>query len=125
MTEFVGVYDADGTVRGELAYWVGARFGVRHCSLCELTHGTFREREDWRVCRSELPVPFHTYHRDDQPADVRAAAVGAYPIVVARTAAGVVSLLGPAELERCNGDLVRFVDALLGAVTQAGLLLPE
>jgi hypothetical protein len=35
----VGVYNANGTVGGELAYFLGARLGRAHCSLCDITHG--------------------------------------------------------------------------------------
>ena len=44
----VGVYDADHTIRGELAYWIGARLGRAHCSLCDITHGLLRERSESR-----------------------------------------------------------------------------
>ena len=47
--ELIGVYDADGTLLGEARYWIGARLGRTHCSLCEITHGLFTERADWRV----------------------------------------------------------------------------
>ena len=77
----VGVYDARGTVRGEMAYWIGARLGRTHCALCEVTHGLFAERADWRAARDALPVPFTTYHLDDQPAEARACAGGRAPVV--------------------------------------------
>src|SRR6478735_10675397 len=73
IVRLIGVYDADGTVRGELAYWVGARLGRAHCALCDITHGLIRERADWKACRASLPVPFDTFHRDDQPEAVRGA----------------------------------------------------
>ncbi len=60
IVRLVGVYDADGTVRGELAYWVGARLGRRHCALCHITHGSVRQRPEWKACRAGLPVPFGT-----------------------------------------------------------------
>ena len=47
--EFIGVYDADGTIVGEVSYWIGARLGRTHCSLCELTHGLFTVKREWRV----------------------------------------------------------------------------
>ena len=47
--EFIGVYDADGTIVGEVSYWIGARLGRTHCSLCELTHGLFTAKREWRV----------------------------------------------------------------------------
>jgi hypothetical protein len=71
--EYIGVYDADATLWGELSYWVGARLGVRHCALCEVTHGLVRRKAEWDRCAAGLAVPFTLYHRDDAPADVRAA----------------------------------------------------
>ena len=63
----VGVYDADSTLRGELAYWVGARVGRRHCSLCSITHGSVRRRPEPTTRQAAMPVPFDTFHRDDHP----------------------------------------------------------
>lgn len=116
----VGVYDADHTLRGEVAYWIGARLGRRHCALCDITHGSVREKGEWKSCRAGLPVAFDTYHRDDQPAEVRAAA-SQLPAVVAMTDEGVVPLLGPAELERCEGSVDRLLEAIEAAVVRLGL----
>ena len=33
---------------GEARYWIGARLGRAHCALCDITHGLFTERDDWR-----------------------------------------------------------------------------
>lgn len=117
----VGVYDADGTLRGEVTYWIGARLGRAHCSLCEITHGSVRQRPEWKACRVGLPIPFDTYHRDDQPDAVRVAAAGRAPIVVAETAAEVVVLLGPDELEDCAGSLDRMMAAIESAAAGRGL----
>ena len=117
----VGVYDAEGTLRGELSYWVGARLGRAHCALCDVTHGLLRERSDWRECREAMPVPFDTYHRDDQPPAVRDAAQGVAPVVLAETAVGYVVLLGPSQLEACSGSVASFSAALDRAVAGAGL----
>lgn len=112
----IGVYDADGTRRGELRYWIGARLGRTHCALCEITHGIVRPRDDWRRCRDELAVPFEVYHRDDQPSGVRAATDGATPVIVAETSRGVVPLLFPTDLEACGGAPDRLIDAIERAV---------
>lgn len=120
-TRLIGVYDADGTVRGELAYWVGARLGRRHCSLCDITHGSVRERSEWKACRSSLPVAFDTYHRDDQPDAVRAAAGGRAPVVLADTGGGLVVLVGPDELDGYDGSIDRLVDGIDAAMERLGL----
>jgi hypothetical protein len=120
----VGVYDADHTIRGEVAYWVGARFGRRHCSLCEITHGLVRERTDWRTCREEIGVPFTTFHRDDQPDSIRIAAGNETPVVVAVLAdeTTVVLLRGP-ELEGCGGSPDALVAAIEAVTGRFGLTL--
>lgn len=125
IVRLVGVYDADGTLRGELAYWVGARLGRRHCSLCDITHGAVRERPEWKACRADLPVPFATFHRNDQPDPVRAAAGGRAPVVLAETGAGMTVLLWPPELEACDGSADRLVDAIEGAAARLALTWPR
>jgi hypothetical protein len=108
-------------VRGELAYWVGARLGRRHCSLCEITHGSVRERPDWKACRAALPVPFNTYHRNDQPTAIRAAANGRAPVIVAETDTDAVLLLAPDDLDACNGSTDRLVAAIEHAAARLEL----
>lgn len=121
IVRLVGVYDADGTLRGEVAYWVGARLGRRHCSLCEITHGSVRERPEWKACQADLPVPFNTYHRDDQPDAIRSAAAGQAPVVVAETDAGHLVLLGPTDLETCDGSIDLLVEAIERSAERLGL----
>lgn len=120
ITELIGVYDADGTKRGELAYFIGARLGRAHCSLCSTTHGNIREKAEWRRCRAGLPVPFCTFHRDDQPGDVRAVADNTAPVVVARTTDGLVLLLDDEAIEACNGSPDALVTAITDAATDRG-----
>jgi len=117
----IGVYDADGTIRGELAYWIGARLGRRHCSLCDITHGSVRRRPEWNACQAVLPVPFDTFHRDDQPAQVRAAADDQAPVVVAQTEHGHALLLTTSDIGACDGSSDRLVEAIERAATRRGL----
>jgi hypothetical protein len=121
IVRLIGVYDADSTLRGELAYWVGARLGRRHCSLCDITHGSVRQRPEWTACRVGLPVPFDTYHRNDQPTKIRAAADGQAPVVIAETDTGHAVLLRPADLDACAGSIDRMIDAIEQAAGRAGL----
>ncbi len=121
----VGVYDADHTVRGEIAYWIGARLGRRHCSLCDITHGSLLMRSEWKACRAGMPVPFDTFHRDDQPEAVRAAAAGRTPVVVVETSAGYTVLLGESEIAACEGSIDRLVEAIESAVERQGVAWPS
>lgn len=117
----VGVYDADGSLRGEMAYWFGARLGRRHCALCDITHGSVRERKDWRHVRGAMGVTFDTVHRDEASADVMAVVRDNLPAVVALTSEGVRQLLGPRELESCQGSPISMVEALRDAADRQRL----
>ena len=121
IVRFVGVYNAESTLRGELGYWIGARLGRAHCALCDITHGLVRERSDWKACRAGLPIPFDMYYLNDQPANIRAALGGVAPAVVAETATRLLLLLGSDALDECAGSPDRLVKAIEAAVDQAGL----
>jgi hypothetical protein len=117
----VGVYDADHTVRGEMTYWIGARLGRAHCALCDITHGMLRRRSEWNTYVAGLDVPFETFHRDDQPDEVRAASDDRIPVVVAETSAGLVVLLDPMTLDACAGSIERLRVAVDDALVREGL----
>lgn len=120
----VGVYNAQSTFAGEVSYWVGARLGRAHCALCDITHRSVRERGDWQVCRAGLPVPFDTFHRNDQPDAVRTALADTAPAVVADTTAGAVLLLDAAAIEACAASPEALVAAIEAAVDDRGLGWP-
>jgi hypothetical protein len=108
ITELIGVYDADSTLLGEVSYWVGARLGITHCSLCELTHGMFTKKSEWKQCAQSFSVPFHLYHRDDAPHDVLNALAGEFPAVLQRTTEGLKIILTKEELEHFDGRTTDF-----------------
>lgn len=124
IVRLIGVYDAQGTLRGEVAYWIGARLGRRHCSLCEVTHGLFTEKNEWRSCRDGLPVPFDTYHRDDQPPQIRVISENRAPVVVAETTTGHVVLLDGQRIEEADGDPHQLVELIERAVNERSLFWP-
>lgn len=122
--ELVGVYNADGSWRGELAYAVGKLTGRAHCGLCDITHRGVRRRREFDECVAALPVPFDLVHRDERSVDVAAASDDRTPCVLARSGPGLVVLLDPADLDRCAGDPSRLRDELDRAIAAAGLRWP-
>lgn len=122
MCELIGVYHANGDLWGELSYWVGARLGRTHCSLCDITHGMFRRKALWDRCADALPVPFTTFHLNDQPCDVAGVTGGRTPCVVGRTTGGELVMLVDADgLAACGGQPEALVDAIAGAVEAQGM----
>jgi hypothetical protein len=115
----IGVYDADGGLRGELAYLTGRLLGVAHCALCDITHGRSGEKAGFRSLRRSLGVPVVTIHRNEQSVGLSEVTRGQLPCVVGETADGYELILGRADLEGCRGDVPCLESALLRAVDEA------
>jgi hypothetical protein len=114
-----GVYNAEGSVLGELRYLAGRATGRAHCALCDITHGALREKSAWRDARSELPLAFEAVHLDERSDAERAASEGRTPCVLIHTADGRIELLlGPDELDRCAGSPQALVAAIERALAQ-------
>lgn len=121
VAEFIGVYDAKGSLRGELAYLLGKVAGRRHCALCDITHGTLRRRPEFDRAAASLGPPFTLVHLDQMGHDVATAVGGAAPCVLGRTDDGLVVLADGPELSSCAGDPDRLVDLLRDNAATLGL----
>ncbi|MEY3733181.1 MAG: hypothetical protein RL347_540 [Actinomycetota bacterium] len=121
---FVGVYDANGGLRGEIAYIAGKLSG-RHCALCDITHSPVRRRREWDAYVATLPVAFDVVHRNERTAALTRATEGREACVVAECDDGSIAfLLGNDELTQA-GDVDGLARALREAVDAAGLRWPD
>lgn len=119
--KLTGVYNARGTIAGELAYALGKLTGRAHCGLCDITHGLrLRERTEWRAQRAHLPVAFETVHLDERTPEVRRACSAA-PCILAHVDDGVVPLLGAGEIDACAGSAAALIAAVERAAAARGL----
>lgn len=127
---FVGVYRADGGLRGELTYLVGKMRGTAHCALCDITHSPVHRKREWDARVSHLGVPFELVHLNERSAEVMAAVGDRSPIVLARVREPgaelphLVMVLDEEALEESRGSVERFVSALRAELDHQGLLLP-
>ena len=114
--QLVGVYDADGTVRGELAYLIGRTRG-RPIARCATSRtDVVRRRADFDSACERLAVPLVLRHRDEIDQTIQAAADGRYPCVVGVSAAGARMVMDRDDLEACAGDPAVLVDRLNAAM---------
>ncbi len=124
VAELIGVYNANGTVIGELTYLARSLLRGEHCSLCEITHGALREKAAWKACRQDLPVPFRTLHLNELTADLAAFCDDKAPCVFAVTTGGPVMLMADEDLARCAGSPERLMSETAAAVLEKGLFWP-
>ena len=79
----VGIFDADGGLRGELRYVIDKLAGRGHCALCDITHGLnpLGKRSFKEACAA-AGVTMTLLHRDEASPEQLAAA-GELPAVLA------------------------------------------
>jgi hypothetical protein len=118
-TRLVGVYHADGGLRGEAAYVIGHLFGRAHCSLCDITHSPVRRKPAWDAMVARLGIPVDLVHLNERDERVAAASVET-PCVLAEVDGDFRPLLGPADLDGLGGDVQAFEAAVRGAIERLG-----
>lgn len=110
--KYAGIYNADGTLLGEISYVVRKYTGRGHCALCDITHGTVRRKPEWDSACATSGIEIELLHRDEAtPEQLRAA--GDLPAVVANNGTGWRLVAGPRELAACNKSPRALVELLL------------
>ena len=109
IARLVGVYRADGGLRGELRYLAGHYLRGESCSLCDITHGRLRRKPAWDAAVACLDIPFDLRHLNELEPDLRAYVGDDAAMVVAQTTTGFATLLTNAELTELDGDVTSFV----------------
>lgn len=120
VTRVIGVYDAEGTLTGELLYLWRRTFSAEHCALCDISHGSFRRRPEWDRCASAFTdrrgLAMELFHLDDAPVSVTGHRDFAAPSVFFEFSDGdLARIMGPEDLASCG----RSPDALFAALDRA------
>ncbi|MFW0120540.1 hypothetical protein [Rothia sp. CCM 9419] len=114
--QLIGVYAADGGIKGELSYVWGKLRHTRSCALCDITHGLNPlGKKEWKTACATLPIPFSAVHlneRDDLLKkiipDTQAPA-----IAYIQDGTGFI-LINAEELEQCH----KSAEALVSLISQ-------
>jgi len=109
--KLIGIYNAKGSVVGEVQYFFGKLLGQTHCALCDITHGYFTEKADFTSCRDALTIPFENLHLDELDSQLESYRDFA-PCVIAISKSVPTLLITTSELEQCHGDVTRFSQLL-------------
>jgi len=113
-----GVYDASGTIVGEISYFLRRTFTNQHCSLCDITHSTFSRRPTWDSCVANLGIEFQLHHRNDVPATVAATPGYATPCVICEYEDGSLTLfINSNELDSCGNSPEQLMNLIFAKIT--------
>ena len=110
--QLVGIYDADGTLAGELRYAVGKLTGRSSCALCDITHGwNPMGSRRWKQACAASPVELELVHRDEATEGQLAAATS-LPSIIVRNGDGWTEALSTAEIATYKGSAELLLERL-------------
>ena len=106
------VYNAEGSIIGELKYLILKYFYGFKCSMCEITHTNFSEKEEWKNKISQSSYSIKSVHLDEQPEDLYQFSNGKAPCVVGKNKKGFKFIFTNDELNSFRGDVHQFFKKL-------------
>tara|TARA_B110000879_G_scaffold67206_1_gene94136 strand:- start:43 stop:417 length:375 start_codon:yes stop_codon:yes gene_type:complete len=109
--KLVGIYNANGSFTGEIAFLFGKFTGRTECALCDITHGPLKKKSAFFRAQQTLGIPFEILHLDELDATVCSFKESA-PCVVAIRGSECSILLSKAELALCDGDVTNLFEVL-------------
>jgi len=112
MAEFVGIYNADSGIRGELTFALIKLSGKSSCSLCEITHGWNPfGRNAWRTSCRESGLDLTLIHRNNASAQ-QLNAVESLPAILKKTDGNWSQVVSADELLSAKNDFTKIFDLL-------------
>ena len=115
------IYDADGSLVGELRYLVDKFLGRANCALCDLSHGWHPAgKRAWRQ-QQGASTQLSWLHRDEVPHHVLAHVSESLPCIAMETNGRVDILICKDQLARCDGDFAVFEQLLAEKLQGAGI----
>ena len=115
------IYDADGSLAGELSYLFDKFLGRADCALCDLSHGWHPAgKRAWRQ-RQGATTQLNWLHRDEVPHHVLTHVSESLPCIAMDTNGRVDILICKDQLARCDGDFAVFEQLLAEKLQGAGI----
>lgn len=113
MRKLIGVYNADGGFAGEVAYFFGHLVGIRHCTLCDVTHSPIRKKAEFanlqERLRAEFDIEFVLVHKNERTPEELAASEGREPCVLIEGEQGdLAMILDWNDLKLAKGKVASF-----------------
>lgn len=111
--KLIGVYKANGGLRGELSYFIGHLVGQAECHLCDITHSPFRKKSEFKALekslKDEFGIEFRLLHMNERTVEEERASAGREPCVLLQHEDGTLSMfLDFMELKAVDGSVKSF-----------------
>ena len=102
------IYNAEGSIFGELKYLYNKYIRDIKCSMCDITHNTLSEKREWKKRCVVSPFKIECLHLDELPKDIENLVEGNTPCVVAKTSSTNEIIIENKELIAMKGNVDSF-----------------
>ena len=109
--KLVGIYNANGSIFGELTYLFGKLTGHSDCALCDITHGPLKQKADFRDAQQALCISFENLHLNELDSEFNAFKASA-PCIISIYGSEYSLFITSAELKQCKGDVDQLFDLI-------------
>ena len=113
----IGVYKADGGLLGEISYFFGHLVGIKHCSLCDITHSPIKKKAEFKAFEQRLlnerGIATRLVHMNERSEKELAASKGREPCVLLEYEDGSISMFLDYEELKAAGGRVRSFEKLV------------
>ena len=106
------IYNANGSLAGEISYLWKKLLSDFDCSLCNISHNTFTEKRTWKKELSKSKYKLEMLHLDEQSEDLKSFTKDVTPCVVSEDDSGFKIILSESQLKKINGDVPLFFKEL-------------
>lgn len=118
------IYNAEGSLRGELEYIYNKYVNNIKCSMCDITHGTISLKRKWKEKCSTFEIKIECLHLDELPNDIKKLVKDKTPCVVGQINSAKTILMHDNELIKMSGNVdsfFRFLDEKIKILSEATL----
>ena len=102
------IYNAEGSIFGELKYLYKKYTENIKCSMCDITHNTLSEKKEWKKRCMVSFLKIECLHLDELPKDIENLVEGNTPCVVAKTSSTNEIIIEDKELIAMKGNVDSF-----------------
>ena len=106
------IYNAEGSIKGELKYLYEKYFKDIKCSMCDITHGVFKQKKKWASKCLESKLNIECLHLDELPNDIKDLVINKAPCVVSQINSTNKIIINNKELANMSGDVDSFFSHL-------------
>ena len=115
------IYNASGTIGGEISYLYGKYFQNQHCELCDITHSSVSAKPEWKAWISNLSCENYVLHTNEAEKMSIDFSGFTLPVVLIERGNGLEELISKKDMAQSGKGVDAFSQLFLKKLNEFGL----